>query len=1272
MLSALHNYFSCPLLSFYADIIHIASIKRLHLKKFGSKIIISILLFNILLFIQYTDAVEDDSSIAENNNVSEIQTHPDTSTITSRTFSYADVYTLVLNLDDIAGNIKIVSIDSQEEKKDTISVGLEKLVIDQDPSVTDSYLQDITLSGNKEDGILEISAQLPADSSTSSSENVSESKIGTKIARHLQLNYAIKTPPDISIKLNVNKGNVFVHHLRGNIEITAETSDIHLDETSGNYQIETQKGRIHGKILFSSGENSIKTNNGSINLTVLDELAAQADLTAKGGVIQLHLPENYSTDIELDSEKQHYIVNVPSEIAENKGTINEGGPLLRLTATDTISILQNPWSKKGIEDTEKTVPQEVTKNRSEMLIPSTEYPPSIDGNLTEKAWFNAEKLSTFKNPQGSDDAENLTDVHLMWDSDHLYIGGRIHLKTYQIPSVSQTQRDSPIWVDDCIEILIDMNPETEAYAHLVLNPIGGLFDQRVREEGYPNFRFAPNDVERLQIDDSTDRFKGDSTWDSKAKIATKIYATYWSFEIAYPLNDGESNAMNQCLLNVHRKAIGSSGISEDFNETLIREFSYWIPMFDDEFPWWPHWKQGMGLLKLVESQPTTSGSLDVTQLYEVGAIEIIENEIIENEIIENLKIPTSEMKRYLPFSPGDSITNEQIAWMLTELEYYDEFEDVQIEILVSDSESPESSSKPEPATKHATDITQEKADQKTGDARDGTVLSDNVPLKVTLQIKVTENPLKYAERIVIRENRSFPSLFIRDWFDLTVGYIADAEIKMKQKMIAAFYVNRGYLFAEVNYEIEDDILQIKVNEGFLDEIRFTGNRRIPEAELNQAIGIDKESVFYETLAETSIKKMEDKLSKDSEHFKSIPEWNVQREGGRNILLIEIEEQPSFKPGWYPIVGFNRIHGFVLGAGGNLSTDFTGNEQIFGTLSGGFASKILNYSFGFEKSFFKEHPLAIGFGFFKLSDISNNAFRDFPVEPNLTAAVYGTDSANYYQRDGQQYWIAQSIGNFSMLRAEITMENHSNLSKSTDWSYYERKRIKRGNARIDRGAMNAISIGYTIDTRDEKSVVRRPQFLGSNLVPWPNDRTKRGWRGNIGVDIAGRLIGGDFKYNLYRFDVVRYTPIYKQHHFNIRVSGHVADAPLPSQRLLYLGGAATLRGYDFNSFAGDKRLLVNIEYRMQLETEISTNPDVILGTALYTFMDTGQIWWHDENPISEFAFNDLKTSVGVGISFFLSPPDGLQPLTTAFEVAVPINIDKRLRTSKLIWRLERMF
>ena len=819
MLSAIRNYSSGTLLSFHADIIHILNVHVFLLKKFRRKLLISILLFNILLFIQYTAAVESDSSntssIAHKNNASEIQTNPNIPTFTSRTFSYTDVYTLVLNL-DIAGNIKIVSIDSQAEKKNTISVALEKLVIDQDLSVPESYLQNITVSGIKKDGKLELNAQLPSDSSTSSLENVSESKIKS----YLQLNYAIKTPPDISIQLNVNRGNVFVHHLRGNIEINAEAGDIHLDETSGNYQIEIQKGRIHGKVLFTLGENRIKTNDGSIHLTVLDELATQTDITANEGEINLHLPENYSADIELNSENQNYIVNLPAEIENNKGTINEGGPLLRLTATAAISILRNPWSKKSNEDIGKTGPHEMAKNRSEIVIPSTKYPPSIDGNLTEKAWFNAEKLSNFKNSQGSDVAENLTDVHLMWDSDYLYIGARIYLKTYKSPSVSQTQRDSSIWVDDCIEILIDMNPETEAYTHMVLNPIGGLFDQRVKEEGYPNFRFAPNDVERKQIDDATDKFKSDSTWDSNAKIATKIYATYWTLEIAYPLNDGEHNTKNQCLLNVHRKAIGLSEVSEDFNETLIREFSYWMPMYDDEFPWWPHWKQGMGLLKLVETQSAAPGNLDITTLFEVKDL----------EIIDALKIPTSAIKKYSPFSPGDIITNEQLAWMLTELEYYDEFKNVQIEIFNVRSKSPESSNKPESSNTHASDVTHEKVDPEITDDKYGTIRSDDVPLKVTLQIKVTENPLEYAERVSIKENKSFPSIFIREWFDLRVGYIADAEIKLKQKMIADFYVNRGYLFAQVNYKFKNDILQLQVNEGYLDEIRFTGNRRIPETE----------------------------------------------------------------------------------------------------------------------------------------------------------------------------------------------------------------------------------------------------------------------------------------------------------------------------------------------------------------------------------------------------------------------------------------------------------
>ena len=1185
------------------------------------------------------------------NKQDELESFQNNGFTSSKTFNFDGIFQLVLSL-NTPGNVKIVAIDDKEEFKDTISVSLEKQALNNDPSVPLSYLKNLTMTGIRKDGILELNSQLTEEFDPPPYENADESKINNL----LLLNYAIKTPPDISVNVKLKDGDIFIHHLRGKIEIRTETGNVHLDETLGNYDIEVKNGRIHGKVLFTPGENKMITHNGSIDLTVLDDLAAPLELTANSGKIDLLLPKSYSADVELKNDKQLYVINLPADVENDKGMINEGGPLLKLTATDVISVLRNPWLPNRQKETNETSPDENPKKRIVQPIPFTENPPNIDGNLTEIVWSNAVTLSAFQNPSGTDLAENPTDVRMMWDSEHLYIAARVFFTTYKIPRVSQTQQDSPMWEDDCIEVLIDMNAETEAYAHLVLNPIGGVYDQRVREEGYPSFRFAPNDIQRKPIDDSIDKFISESSWDSQAKIATKIYATYWSFEIAYPLNDGESNDENELLLNIHRKARGINQDLPNFNVTPIREFSYWLPMYDEEYPWWPHWKEGMGLLKLIKPQPTMLSSLDVPVHFEVKNIEITDNKIITSDDIIKL----------LPISSGDRITNEQLAWMIAELEHFDVFKNPKLEILVIDNDSSATLSE-----NQSTTSPEDSFHDGTGQA-ESLELSEIDPLKVTLKIKVTENPLDYTTRVIFTDNKIFPSLFLRDWFDLTAGYIADAQLNLKQQMITYFYINRGYAFAEVSYEINDDILQIIINEGYLDEVLFTGNKRISDAELVSTLDIDTDRVFSETHAQTSMNRMGNKLSQTNKHFKSIKDWKVQQEGGRNILIIDIEEHTIVRPGVYPILGFNRVHGLILGGGGNLSTDFTGDEQLFGTLSGGFASRIFNYSIGVEKSFFETNPFAIGLGMFKLTDISTNAFRDFPVDPNLTAAAYGTDSADYYQRDGTQYWLSQMLGDSSMLRMEFTFEYHDNLSKSTDWSYYDRKRIKRDNARIETGPMNSFYIGYTFDTRDEKSTVKRPQFMGSNLIPWPTEVTKRGWRGNIGVEISGALLGGDFNYSLYKFAVVRYTPIYGPHHINIRLSGDYSNDPLPKQRALYLGGASTLRGYDFNTLAGDKRFLLNLEYRFITETQINTKPTVNIGMALYTYLDTGQVWWYNENPLAEFAFNELKTSVGVGVSFFMSPPDGFQPLSTAFEVAVPINIESEYRESRLIWRLERMF
>ena len=106
----------------------------------------------------------------------------------------------------------------------------------------------------------------------------------TTLQKQLQLKCTIKTPPDVSIKIQAKTGDVRLERIRGKIEIATETGNVQLNETLGNYNVTVKTGRIDGKILLTQGQNILETQNGSIGLTILDTVAAPMDVTAQGGV----------------------------------------------------------------------------------------------------------------------------------------------------------------------------------------------------------------------------------------------------------------------------------------------------------------------------------------------------------------------------------------------------------------------------------------------------------------------------------------------------------------------------------------------------------------------------------------------------------------------------------------------------------------------------------------------------------------------------------------------------------------------------------------------------------------------------------------------------------------------------------------------------------------------------------------------------------------------------------------------------------------------------
>ena len=83
--------------------------------------------------------------------------------------------------------------------------------------------------------------------------------------------------------------------------------------------------------------------------------------------------------------------------------------------------------------------------------------------------------------------------------------------------------------------------------------------------------------------------------------------------------------------------------------------------------------------------------------------------------------------------------------------------------------------------------------------------------------------------------------------------------------------------------------------------------------------------------------------------------------------------------------------------------------------------------------------------------------------------------------------------------------------------------------------------------------------------------------------------------------------------------------LPNQKLFYLGGIGTLRGYDYKEFSGTTVTMLNLEYLMKINKKI----------GLTIFIDTGACWnGHDKNILSmNYKLARFKHSAGFGITEF---------------------------------------
>ena len=1099
--------------------------------------------------------------------------------------SYNDVYGLELTL-PFAGNVKL-----NATAKDEITVKLEKHGTGANEGVVQTYLDTVQLEiSTKDDDILLLTPRIPASSDSD--------------VQLTRLDCFIEAPPDLLLKIKTESGDIRIHGIRGNMALTTTVGNVHLDEVMGAYQVSTQEGRIYGKILLTGGTNTFEAQAGSIDLVVLDEIAAEMILKTYDGAISLRLPESYPADLEIQIESEDpraITIDLPVELETAyvgdviQGWINGGGPLIQMTANQGITILpaqsvstESETDDSAVEVDDPYAEDDLTPPPT-VNVPRASVQPVIDGNLFEKAWAKSVPLPPFYQVDAITQPSEPTQGFLLWDEQYLYIGARIYDSQMKRVQITQTNPDSAVWLDDTLEIIVDPNPATPTYHHLVINPIGTVFDQHI-EANYPLDSDFETAYKRIAKPD----------WDSRAQVKTQITPTFWSVEVALPRDALEPSLLKNWRFNLHRKIQGYPTESS----SRPTEYSYWSSTYDEIQPWWPHWSDRMGVIRLAEKENSESAQgFEFVEQFSLAAI----------EVEGNSDIPTSELLEKIPFQPGDIISVDELSWLNREFEALDWFSDVRVEtsdaieeVVVEEGDEPPPSS----------------------------------IFKVNLRIHVIEAPTGVVEHLNIHRNRYFISPFLRAAFGLKQGRASIDELNTKCQLIENLYRHHGYDLVQITHQFSGTHLLIDIDEGHLDDIRFSGNRRIKRTELTDALGFKQGDAYSKQIGTARLNQMRTRLDKNNLYFKRIKSWEVKQEGDRNVLAIEVEERSRIKVNWRPIFDFNRVHGLILGGGTGVSTR-EADAQIYGEVSNGLSSKIWNYQLEAEKTWFDRHALTIGGRVYQQTDANRYAGWSEGGE-FLGAFFLGSTSLDYYQRKGYRTQVRGELTQSMNITLEFTDEDHEILFKSTDWSLFNQNAPKRSNLRIDEGNLRSVTVGYNFHSLKAPAPIRSGSSLRGTRQMQNDYRTKHGWRGNFSLEYANKRLNSDFNFNLYHFTIVRYNRLLNNHNLDFRLEGAFSDGPLPRQRLLYLGGVGTLHGYDFKEFVGDNTLLFNVEYRVHFgKIRYIDESEGPLGVVT-GFLDTGYAWFNDEN----LRLNRFNTSVGVGLSLFIGDPSRV----LGFEIA----------------------
>jgi len=190
-----------------------------------------------------------------------------------------------------------------------------------------------------------------------------------------------------------------------------------------------------------------------------------------------------------------------------------------------------------------------------------EHAPRLDGSLDDPLWSSAPVISDFRQrePLETQPATESTEVRILYDSRHLYIGIHCYDSAPSTIVATQLRRDLSQDLDDNFAVAIDSTlSHRNAYVFQV-NPLGTQRDGRIVEEQAP------------LVNDSIIDPSWDGLWTSAAKITSDGWTA--TFEIPFSTLNFRGASVTSWGLNFRRFIRRKN--EEDEWSGFRRIFNFW-------------------------------------------------------------------------------------------------------------------------------------------------------------------------------------------------------------------------------------------------------------------------------------------------------------------------------------------------------------------------------------------------------------------------------------------------------------------------------------------------------------------------------------------------------------------------------------------------------------------------------------------------------------------------------------------------------------------------